>query len=378
MTAPAPLKESFTSTGSKLFWHQEAMQKLRDGKGMPIVTHIMPTDVCNFRCSFCSVQYREGDALTMHQITDYLDKLCVIGLKAVIISGGGNPILYKCPETKANFNDLIDEIHGRNLQIGCISNGMKMKEYPDGRTSWVTVKPETLDKLTWLRISLSGWDHPEKECYTPDIDPSKTTLGGSYVLHDTYKEPADKKHGQVSTPEDVITPIVDGDGRVEYGIDKLPWLEDRMSEWNERYKPQYVRLLPNCLQPELISSRAGILQDLAERIDPNVFFVQTKHPRQPLRCFKGYPHPVANCDGFCYPCDSVVLSSNAKHKFGEEWRMCRMEDIDKFYSDPIKPNVPNNICPGCVFSDQVDQIASIVDGMETPMPEFEPEHSAFV
>lgn len=372
------LKDSFTSTGEKLFWHQEAMQKLRDGRGMPIVTHIMPTDVCNFRCSFCSVQYREGDALPMAQIRDYLDKLCVLGLKAVILSGGGNPILYRCPDSGADFNYLISEIHSRGLQIGCISNGMPMKEYPDGRMSWKTVSPDTLDKLTWLRISLSGWDHPEKECYTPDIDPSKTTLGGSYVFHDTIKEPADKKHGQVSTFEDVITPLEEGDGRVTYGIDRLPWLKQKMEEWNYKYEPEYVRLLPNCLQPSLITKRAKILSDLANEIDPSVFFVQLKHPRQPHRCLKGYPHPVANCDGWVYPCDSVVLSPEAKHRFGEAWRICRMEDIDRFYAEPIRPNVPNNICPSCVFSDQVDMISEIADGMETPPLDSEPVHSAFV
>jgi len=373
------LTTSFTSTGAKLFWHQEAIAKLRDGKGMPIVTHIMPTDVCNFRCSFCSVQYREGDALELPDILEYLDTLKELGLKAVIISGGGNPILYKCPKTRSDFNVLISEIYERDLEIGCISNGMKMKEYPDGRKSWTTVKPETLDKLSWLRISLSGWDHPERECYTPDVDPTITTLGGSYVLHDTYLEPADKKHGQVSTPQDVITPLRDGDGRIIYGRDRLPWLRDKMQEWYQDYRPEYCRLLPNCLQPELIQERIELLQEVADSINPNVFFVQNKMPRQPHRCLKGYPHPVLNCDKFCYPCDSVVLSPEAKHKFGEQWRICHMKDIGKFYSEPIRPNVPNNICSSCVFSDQVDLISAIADGMDVPAPEGEPpQHVSFV
>lgn len=355
------------------------MQKLRDGKGMPIVSHLMVTDICNFRCAFCSVHYREGDTLKMSQIDNYLDQLCELGLKAVIISGGGNPPLFKCPETKADFNDLVGSIHDRGLEIGLISNGLPMAQYPDGRWSWKTTKPETLDKLTWLRISLSGWDHPQQECHTPDIDPTKTALGGSYVLHDIYKEPADKKHGQVSTLSDVITPLQEGDGRTFYGEERLPWLREKMIEWKEKYNPKYVRLLPNCLEPQFIEKRAVVLRDFANSIDPNVFFVQVKPPRQPHRCFKGYPHPVANCDGYVYPCDSTVLSADAKHKFGEAWRICKMEDIGKFYANPIKPNVPNNICPGCVFSDQTDLIASIVDGMEIPIPSGPaPEHVNFV
>jgi hypothetical protein len=372
------LKESFTSTGSKLFWHQEAMQKFKEGKGTPIVSHLMVTDACNFKCSFCSVHFRNKDVLPLTKINNYLDQLCERGLKAVIISGGGNPILYKCPETKTDFNGLIDSIHARGLEIGLISNGMKMKQYPDGRWSWLTVNPETLDKLTWLRISLSGWDHPERECYTPDIDPSRTTLGGSYVFHNTILEPADDRHGRVSTMADVITPLVEGDGRIEYGMDRLPWLKEKMIEWKNKYNPRYCRLLPNCLEPSEIEPRSRILNQLAQEIDPEVFFVQQKPPRQPKRCLKGYFHPVANCDAFVYPCDSTVLSSDAKHKFGEKWRICKMEDIGKFYDEKIRANVPNDICPGCVFSDQVDLISAIADGMDTPAPLQEPEHSNFV
>jgi Radical SAM superfamily len=368
----AALLQEFTSTGSKLFWHQEAMQKLRDGKGMPIVTHIMPTDVCNFKCAFCSVQHRAGDSLKMDQIVDYIGQLVPLGLKAVILSGGGNPLLFR--DGKNDFNSLVEYIYGLGLEIGVISNGVALVDQ-DGRKTWKGISTRTLDMLKWVRISLAGWDHPQDRCDTPDLDPSKTTLGGSYVLHDIYDEPQDKKHGRVSTQEDVLTP----GGRVVYGTDRLPKLKEQMREWAERHKPSYVRLLPNCLEPSLIPERAKILQDLANEIDPQTFFVQVKPPRQPHRCLKGYGHPVANCDGWVYACDSVVLQRSAHHKFGSAWRICEMKDIAKFYAEPIKPNVPNNICPECVFSDQVDLISKIADGMPTPLPDGDkPLHANFI
>jgi len=42
--------------------------------------------------------------------------------------------------------------------------------------------------------------------------------------------------------------------------------------------------------------------------------------------------------------------------------------------------VSNDICSGCVFNQQVDELGDIVDGfMDTPpIPETEPEHSAFI
>jgi hypothetical protein len=373
------LNSSFTSTGEKLFAHQQAMENLRNGKGTPIVTHILPTDICQHTCAFCSVATREGNILSMASMRDYLNQLVPLGLKAVIISGGGNPILFKDKSTGEGFSDLAEMISSFGLEIGLITNGMKMKRYPDGRMSWLTVKPETLDLFKWIRISMSGLDHEEREVFVPDINPSKTTLGFSWVMHDRFTEPLELNHGKVSTEYDLRTPLVPGDGRAVWGEDELPWIEEKIGEYVRRHHPRYVRLLPNCLEPEKIEHRAGLLKAMALRIDPEVVFVQVKPPRQPHACYKFYPHPVLNSDGWVYPCDSVVLNRAAGHKFAEPWRVCRMEDVGAFYANPIKPVVPNDVCPGCVFSDQVDLLAAIVeDGIDTPAPAFEPEHANFV
>jgi 2-iminoacetate synthase ThiH len=69
------LINEFTSTGSKLFFHQEAMQNLRDGKGTPITTHLMPTDICQHACAFCSVATREGNILTMKDMKEIETKI---------------------------------------------------------------------------------------------------------------------------------------------------------------------------------------------------------------------------------------------------------------------------------------------------------------
>lgn len=367
------LLNEYTSTGSKLYYHQEAMLALRNGKGIPITTHLMPTDLCNFKCAFCSVQHRAGDSMKMDQIVNYLGQLVQLGLKSVIISGGGNPLLFR--DGNQDFNSLIEYIYGLGLGIGLITNGVPLTEI-DGRKTWKGVRPEVLDMLTWVRISLSGWDHKQDRIDTPDLNPSKTTLGGSYVLHDVYDEPADPKHGRVSTPEDVITP----NGNVIYGVDRIPELKAKMRAWNDEHNPEYVRLLPNCLEPSLIPERCRLLQEVADEIDPSVFFVQSKIPRQPHACYKGYGHPVANCDGWVYPCDSVVLQRTANHQFGSAWRICKMEDIGKFYAEKIKPNVPNTICPQCVFHTHVDLIAEIVENkIDTPIPDGPtPHHVNFI
>lgn len=384
------LRDVFTSTGVKFFAHQEAMTKLRNGRGQPVVTHVMLTDVCNHSCAFCSVQARAGDSLLFKDVMAYLDTLLRYGLKAVILSGGGNPILYRCKESGRNFNDVVDAIHGRGLEIGLITNGMPLRDYdwaipedPDYRTtrkSWATVKPETLDKLTWVRVSMAGLDHPEREVFVPDVDPTKTALGFSYVGHDIYEEPADPHHGKVSRPLDLLS----GDrGRAPTLSfeERFTELVDQIAEYVEVYRPRYVRLLPNCLEPELIQRRCESLQRMADMIDPRVVFVQYKPPRAPKACYLGYVHPVLNCDGYVYPCDSCVLNEAAGHAFANPWRVCHWSEVASIYEAPVRSLIadPARTCPGCVFPGSNDILLGVVDGTAdlTP-PTVTPEHVNFL
>lgn len=382
MSLPSPITDkpeldtSFTSTGFKLFYHQEAMQSLRDGKGMPISCWIAPTDVCNARCSFCSVGERVGDVLRFSQIKEFFEQLVPLGLKSVTFSGGGNPLIYKCKETGYGINELIELAHDHfGLEVAMITNGMPLMTYLGGRRSWKNLRPENLDKLTWCRISMAGLDHnhKEQEVFVPDFDPAKTALGFSWIMSDSYEEPT-HKHGWVSTPEDVKTP----GGQFVDAMDQIDWIEERIKHYVEKHNPRYVRLLTNCLQPERIPERHAILQEMAGRINPEIVFSQNKPPRQPKKCFKVLTRPCLNADGWIYACDSVVLNRTAGHKFNSAWRICTHDKVGDLMQHPEKYTMPDNICSGCVFADQVDLINAVVNGAATPMPYGEIEHVNFV
>lgn len=377
------LNDTFTSTGHKFFAHQEAMTKLQNGKGQPVVTHIMLTDVCNHSCAFCSVQARVGDSLPFADIMSYLDILQGYGLKAVILSGGGNPILYK--NGGKTFNDVVETIWRRGLEIGLITNGMPMytfyggdPNYPEWiRRSWKAVPPPTLDMLTWIRISMSGLDHEEREVYVPDIDPSKTTLGFSYVGHDIYLEPKDPHHGKVSTRADLLSGDRAPDLPFEARIEKLT---EQIGRYVKKYNPRYVRLLPNCLEPSLIPRRCEQLEEMAKAINPNIVFVQQKPPKAPHACYLGYIHPVLNCDGYVYPCDSCVLNESANHQFANPWRISHWKDIASIYERPVRSLIadPKITCPGCVFTNSNEILRGVVEGGSFEAPSQTPEHRNFV
>lgn len=394
------LDTSFTSTGEKLFYHQELLEKLRNGSGMPVSAWIAPTDVCNAKCSFCSVGERAGDVLPFGVIKGFIDQLVPLGLKSVTLSGGGNPLLYKCKLTGMDINDVVDYIHRQGVQVAMITNGMPLADYSmfpgPVRRSWKNMHPDTLDKLTWCRISMAGLDHNHKEqqVYVPDFDPDKTTLGFSWIMSDSYEEPS-HKHGWVSTPEDIKwtrpneqreywanpeNPTLPLPSRkAVFAVDRLPWIEEQIASYVEKHNPKYVRLLCNCLQPDLIPERHRMLQDMAERINPQIVFSQNKPPRQPKKCFKVMTRPCLNADSFVYPCDSTVLNRTAGHKFGSLWRICRWDQVAELYADPSKFDMPEGICPGCVFAQAVDLINDAVHGAEFPVPSGEaPQHINYI
>ncbi len=353
------------------------MRNLQNGKGQPVVTHLMPTDLCNHTCAFCSVQTRAGETLPLADMFEYLEILMAFGLKAVIISGGGNPILYR--HGGYTFDHLVDGIHGRGLEIGLITNGMPL-ETVAGRRTWKGVHPHTLDKCTWIRISMSGFDHREDQVFVPDLDSSRTTLGFSYILHDIYQEPLDKNHGKVSTLTDLHT-AENLEGRVTRGDDRLPKLTRQIREIVEVHHPAYVRLLPNCLEPSRIPERCATLQKMADEIDPSTVFVQYKPPSAPRACYLGYIHPVLNSDGYVYPCDSCVLNETAGHKFANPWRVCHWSEIARIYEEPVRSLIkdPKVQCPGCVFPQSNEILAGVVDGAVIPAsPNYPVQHVNFV
>lgn len=317
----------------------------------------------------------------MSTIRAYLDQLCPLDLRAVVLSGAGNPILYRDKQTGDGFNEVVAELKSRSLDVGLITNGMPLKEYEGGRKSWRNVKPSTLDKIAWIRCSLAGLDHKEQECYIPDIDPSRTVLGMSYVAHDIFHAPEEPNHHKVSTREDLIRFGADPNTKPITFEERIPWLTDKLGEYVQKYSPEYLRLLPNCLSPERITDRCAALQEIANAIDPTRVFVQNKMPRNTPHCFNGYPSPCLNTDSYVYPCTSVVLNPDADHRFAAPWRMCKYDEIGKLYSQPVRSLIddPATRCPSCVFYNVLTVLEGVVDGTAdiTP-PSVEPVHSNFV
>lgn len=306
-------ESSFTSTGEKMLAHSDAINNLASKKNSPIVAHVMPTERCNLSCSFCSVANRANyDDLSIDIIKYVFTHLHKLGLKAAIVSGGGEPILYK------QFNELISFLINLELKIGLITNGIFLNKIN-----------QILDKFTWIRISANWVDTLNwKKIILPNF-PSSTTVGVSYIYTNTSSADSIKKLKDFC-----------------YSINAI-----------------YCRLLPDCNIPkrELIKYHNLIEEICVNEGEP--FFHQNKIPKQANICHLGRVHPVLYTDGRIYPCDSLVLNSPENNKkFHDKYSLCNWDEIVDFYAKEIEGSLINpNLCPKCVFVKQNEIINKIIN-----------------
>ena len=82
----------------KLIYHPETVSRWLNGENIyPIEIEISPSGVCNHRCIFCAVDYigYQANFLKKDIILRDIVQMQKKGLKSVICSGEGEPLLNK-------------------------------------------------------------------------------------------------------------------------------------------------------------------------------------------------------------------------------------------------------------------------------------------
>jgi len=299
----------FTSTGIKLIHHPEVVKKIQDKKmASPISLQIGPTSRCNLKCSFCSNANRtKHEDLDLFETTLLLTRLADQGLKTVEWTGGGDPTMYD------QINRLIEMAGMLGLEQGMITNGILLRD---------KLTEKSLGSLKWVRVSINSLEYVD-EVRLPEI---KGTLGFSYVINEKMTD-------------DVV---------------------QRIQQHVEKYNPEYVRVVTNCLATDSEQKRNNeIYSKLIEKWG-KPYFYQPKVFERSKECYWCYIKPFVLHDGFVYPCSSVVLNEHAEGKFHERYRWTRMEDLQYKYEEEMKP-FPTYNCNHCVFKQQNDLVDMILN-----------------
>lgn len=300
-------EQTFTSTGVKLIHHIGVVSGLRNRRAHVVSLQVAPTSRCNLNCVFCSNANRDKhEDLPEDDLIHAISWMQREGLKTVEWTGGGDPTLYD------NINSFIGFCAWKGLQQGFITNGVLLKE---------RVEQKFLDMLHWVRISMNCLDYVE----WLDLPEIKGTLGFSYVMNERTS-----------------------DGTLL-----------RLKEHVEKYKPAYVRVVPNCLAT--LEEQEANNRNFSEIVEMwgDPFFYQAKTFSQPERCWWGYIKPFLLHDGYIYPCSSVVLNEGSDKTFHHKYRWYHMKDIKTHYENRMRPYPAEN-CSHCVFRPQNDLVDSVI------------------
>jgi len=129
----------------KLRFHRAWLEAYRKGEAVsPICVEMDMTNACNYGCPNCVW----GDYITNNRTTvarsqalEQIRQIGAAGIKAIIFSGGGEPLLHPA------IAECVEEARRCGLRVGLFSNGV----YLTGKRA--TVLAASLD---WVRIHLDA------------------------------------------------------------------------------------------------------------------------------------------------------------------------------------------------------------------------------
>lgn len=318
------LTQKYSTWGDKLLQHTDVLFSIQKKRTfIPITIQLAPCEICDSDCPFCSVQSRPlKSKMPFEKVTKVLNDFRYLGAKAVEITGGGNPMLYR--DSDKNINDIIECAHSLGYEIGIITNSHNISK----------IKPENHKLIKWIRISLIQLDEgvPPEKYFFNGFPLEK--LGFSYIIYDkTTRE----------------------------SIDRIA----RLVSLNENIK--FVRLAGDCLIKGNNAEVRERFKDVIDEIDKNskFFFKEIGYEDSPFNdgCYIGMtrPYVAPNPDGgdyHVYTCTSHVLN---KRTYDVDYSLCSVDNIietwekmNKRFQETgvpyeVKGNGGKNWCDTCKY-----------------------------
>lgn len=141
----------------KIFSHPDVVEKINKKERVaPLLIQLMWQNLCNHDCEFCSYRrsgnknnelFNDRQFISREKMLEILENCKEIGVKAIEITGGGEPSIYPY------FEEGVRKMVEYGIDIGIVSNGSMFKE------DWMKIMSPN---LLWARISV---DSGRKEDY---------------------------------------------------------------------------------------------------------------------------------------------------------------------------------------------------------------------
>jgi MoaA/NifB/PqqE/SkfB family radical SAM enzyme len=159
--------------------HPDVLTVARGGRlRTPLVIDLDPTTLCDLACPECiSSNVLHSGALGRDRIVEFAGELVDTQVRAVILIGGGEPLLHR------SIGSVIDILHGAGIQIGLVSNGTQIGRYLD----------RLAEKLSWIRVSM---DAGTQETYDK-FRPSRRKTSVFPLIVENMRQLAARKRGRL-------------------------------------------------------------------------------------------------------------------------------------------------------------------------------------
>jgi MoaA/NifB/PqqE/SkfB family radical SAM enzyme len=313
------VKESdFTAANSmplKLVRNWEILYDIKNKGKIPCYhVQMILTNKCNLNCSFCSCRDDDRKAQMPFEVALHsVFSLKRLGMKAITITGGGEPLLYP------KINEFISFAHSAGTDVGLVTNGICL------------YKLNTFKELTWCRISFA--------------DERKFDAG----FEDTLIE-AIQRGSNV-------------DWAFSYVVSKSPNIEniEKVIEFANKFDFTHVRLVTDIHEKGFINLTSIKKHLMLMGIDDSKVIYQQRHSyTKGGPCYIGYLKPVIGADGNIYVCCGAQYAIHeGDRKMADKLCIGHIKNIEKIMSTMVP--FDGSICDKCYYREYNQLLGIMVD-----------------
>jgi len=144
---------SETYSNIKIFKHMDKLRSIQNGVlTSPITIRLKPTNVCQHNCFYCAYRDTDGymkgsygfnkmDSIPLDIMKQLLKDIIDMGVKGIILSGGGEPLIYE------HIEYVLSTLNDNNIDVGIITNGKNLDKVAN-----------LVSEAKWVRVSLDATD----------------------------------------------------------------------------------------------------------------------------------------------------------------------------------------------------------------------------
>lgn len=116
---------------------------------------VLPTDICNHRCSWCfTAMSRSKFSLSSELAFNRLSDFVANGGQSVLFSGGGEPLLWRSlvePDNMFGNQTVVSWLSTAGVSSSLITNGVYLQEFVENNS-------QSLSSMGFIRVSLDACD----------------------------------------------------------------------------------------------------------------------------------------------------------------------------------------------------------------------------